>query len=249
MRDYFKARIAWGAGLSSLSDAEAGRLCKALWAYADSGETICLEGIEGAMLSMFSSELRKDLEHFQKVSLARSKDGTASGLSRRTNANKTSICKQNEHMLNNQTNVHDTNICKQNEQMPTYVQQKEKEVGRACVGDGFLTDEEADSLAGALQDVYDAAERAGFPTNPATLDKLTALAAEYSPPRVISALDVATERGKTSICYLRGILERKSSDSLTANKDSSPLPVFSFGRTDGEPEGIEVPGMPHIRLV
>ena len=247
MKDYFKARICWRGGLKTLSDAEAGRFCKALWDYAATGEVRCLDGREGAILSMCLEEMRRDAEHREKVSQARSRAGTASGISRRTNMNKKNKSEQNEHML---TYVQHEEKEKPSPPRPPI--SKEKEAWRARAhegGDGFLTDEEADSLAGALQAVYDAAERAGFPVNPATLDKLTALASAYSPSKVLEALDVSTERGKSSIGYLRGILERQAPADAPKNDDPPSLPVVFFDRAEDEPEGTAIPGMPKIRLV
>lgn len=248
--DYFKARTNWRGGVETLSDAEAGRLFKSLLQYAETEEAPSLGGREGVLLSMFLAELRRDVEKRDRISKSRANAGKSGGMA------KASKCKQ---MLANASK------CQQMPSLPAFEEKekrsplepslvKEKEVGRACAreggGDGFLTDEEADSLASALQDVYDAAEHAGFPANPATLDKLTALAAAYSPARVISALDVATERGKTSIGYLRGILERNDQAEALEEAPSSPaLPVLRFDRVDGEPEGMKVPGLPHVRLV
>lgn len=247
--DYFKARTNWRGGVETLSDAEAGRLFKSLLQYAETEEAPSLGGREGVLLSMFLAELRRDVEKRDRISKSRANAGKSGGMA------KASKCKQ---MLANASK------CQQMPSLPAFEEKekpspphppiKEKEVGRACAreggGDGFLTDEEADSLASALQDVYDAAEHAGFPANPATLDKLTALAAAYSPARVISALDVATERGKTSIGYLRGILERDGqAEALEAAPSSPALPVLRFDRAEGEPEGVKVPGLPNIRLV
>lgn len=249
MKDYFKARVCWRGGLKTLSDAEAGRFCKALWDYAATGEARCLDGREGAILSMCLEEMRRDAEHREKVSQARSRAGTASGISRRTNMNKTNKSEQNEHAV---TYVQQEEKEKPSPPHPLIV--KEKEAGGACAregdGGGFLTEAEADSLAGALQEVYDAAEHAGFPANPATLDKLTELAAAYSPARVLSALDVAAERGKSSVGYLRGILAREcQAEALEATPSPPALPVLRFDRVEGEPEGVKVPGLPNIRLV
>ena len=235
--DYFKARTNWRGGVETLSDAEAGRLFKSLLQYAETEEAPSLGGREGVLLSMFLAELRRDVEKRDRISKSRANAGKSGGMA------KASKCK---HLLANASKC---------QQMPSLPAFEEKEVGRACAregggGDGFLTDDEADSLASALQDVYDAAKHAGFPANPATLDKLTALAAAYSPARVISALDVATERGKTSIGYLRGILERNDQAEALEEAPSSPaLPVLRFDRVDGEPEGVKVPGLPHVRLV
>ena len=248
--DYFKARTNWRGGVETLSDAEAGRLFKSLLQYAETEEAPSLGGREGVLLSMFLAELRRDVEKRDRISKSRANAGKSGGLA------KASKCQQ---MPANASK------CQQMPDLPAFEEKekpspphppivKEKEAGRACAreggGDGFLTDEEADSLASALQDVYDAAEHAGFPANPATLDKLTALAAAYSPARVISALDVATERGKTSIGYLRGILERDGqAEALEAAPSSPALPVLRFDRVEGEPEGMRVPGLPNVRLV
>ena len=242
---YFKARTNWRGGVETLSDAEAGRLFKSLLQFAETEEAPLLGGREGVLLSMFLAELRTDVEKRDRISKSRANAGKSVGMA------KASKCKQ---MLASASKC---------QQMPSLPALEEKEKNpplepplskakeaarvRACEdGGGFLTDEEADALAGALQEVYDAAARAGFPANPATLDKLTALAAAYSPARVISALDVATERGKTSIGYLRGILEREAPEE--ARREAS-LPVLCFDRAEGEPEDKPVPGLPSIRLV
>lgn len=245
--DYFKARTNWRGGVEKLSDAEAGRLFKALLQYAETEEAPSLGGREGVLFSMFLAELRRDVEKRDRISKSRANAGKSGGLA------KASKCKQKlafaskcQQMLANASFEE-----KENPSPPHPPIVKEKEEGRACAregggGDGFLTEAEADSLARALQEVYDAAERAGFPANPATLDKLTELAAAYSPARVLSALDVATERGKTSVGYLRGILEREAPEEAPA---PPALPVMRFDREAGEPAGIPVPGLPGVRLV
>lgn len=248
MNGCFNARVNWRGGLINLSDAEAGRFCKALWDFAATGEVRCLDGREGVLLSMCLEELRGDAEKRERISKSRSKAGKVGGLA------KASKCKQKLANASKCQQVLDLPAFEEKEKLPPphppFV--KEKEVGRACAreggGDGFLTEAEADSLSRALQEVYDAAERAGFPANPATMDKLTELAAAYSPARVLSALDVATERGKNSVGYLRGILAREEQEA-PAQPPSPALPVLRFDRVEGEPEGMKVPGLPHVRLV
>ena len=260
MKYYFKARTNWRGGVETLSDAEAGRLFKSLLQFAETEEAPLLGGREGVLLSMFLAELRRDVEKRDRISKLRANAGKSGGMA------KASKCKQ---MLANaskcQQMLANASKCQQMLDLPAFEEKekrsplepplvKEKEVGRACAreggGDGFLTDDEADSLASALQDVYDAAEHAGFPTNPATLDKLTELGAAYSPARVLAALDVAAERGKNSIGYLRGILAREGqAEALEATPSPPALPVLRFDRVEGEPEGVKVPGLPNIRLV
>lgn len=58
----FKARLAWRAGIEALSDAEAGRLAKALWRFAETGEEPDLRGNEKFIFVMCAADIRKDGE-------------------------------------------------------------------------------------------------------------------------------------------------------------------------------------------
>ena len=62
MNEYFKARKIWRAGIEALSDAEAGRLMKALWKYADTGAKQNLTGNEKFIFAMCTAEIDKDSE-------------------------------------------------------------------------------------------------------------------------------------------------------------------------------------------
>lgn len=58
MNEYFKARLTWRAGIESLSDAEAGRLAKAIWRFAETGEETTLTGGEKYVFAMCLAELK-----------------------------------------------------------------------------------------------------------------------------------------------------------------------------------------------
>lgn len=60
MNDWFKARNIWGAAILALSDAEAGRLMKALWTYTMTGEQQNLSGAEKAIFAMILMTLGQD---------------------------------------------------------------------------------------------------------------------------------------------------------------------------------------------
>lgn len=62
MKEWFKARNIWGAAFLSLSDAEAGRLAKALWSYTMGIELPNLSGAEKAIFAMILMTLGQDKE-------------------------------------------------------------------------------------------------------------------------------------------------------------------------------------------
>ena len=73
----------------------------------------------------------------------------------------------------------------------------------------LLGDEEMDALASGINDVLDAAERAGFPRTQADLDRLNQIVADYHPEPVLNAIDRAVDAGTTTRTwrYLLGILK------------------------------------------
>lgn len=62
MADHFKAKKIWRSGIEALADAEAGRLMKALWKYADTGAKQNLTGNEKFVYAMCAAEIDKDSE-------------------------------------------------------------------------------------------------------------------------------------------------------------------------------------------
>lgn len=79
MRDWFKARNIWGGAILTLSDAEAGRLAKALWQYTMTGEEAELPGAVGAIFAMFLMTLRQDVEAENDLSAKRAAAGSKGG--------------------------------------------------------------------------------------------------------------------------------------------------------------------------
>ena len=250
-----------------LDDQERGRLLAAMVAYVQTGASGADERIQGNERYIWPT-VRGFLDTALQTRKSRAASGAAGGSKRKqTQANEV-LLKQNEakeHLLKqNQANASKR---KQREFCLSERYQGEANdrllppsapLGESVPSQFYafqadaplLSESEAEASAEALHQVYDLAWRSGFPNNPATLDKLTALAAEYSPARVLSALDVATERGKTSIGYLRGILERDGQgEAPEAEPSPLELPVLRFDRADGEPEGVPVPGLPNVRLV
>ena len=72
MKDWFKARNIWGAAITALSDEEAGRLAKAIWAFTMNGEITEIEGAGKGILAMILLTLGQDAERDDEISVKRS---------------------------------------------------------------------------------------------------------------------------------------------------------------------------------
>ena len=79
MKDWFKARNIWGAAIQALSDAEAGRLMKALWKYTMTGEQQNLSGSEKAIFALILMTLSQDEEQVNDLSRKRADAGSLGG--------------------------------------------------------------------------------------------------------------------------------------------------------------------------
>lgn len=79
MKDWFKARNIWGAAIQALSDAEAGRLMKALWKYTMTGEQQNLSGSEKAIFALILMTLSQDEEQANDLSRKRAEAGSLGG--------------------------------------------------------------------------------------------------------------------------------------------------------------------------
>ena len=72
MKEWFKARNIWGAAITALSDEEAGRLAKAIWAFTMDGEIMEIEGAGKGILAMILMTLTQDEEKDNDISAKRS---------------------------------------------------------------------------------------------------------------------------------------------------------------------------------
>ena len=109
MKDWFKARNIWGAAIMTLSDAEAGRLMKALWEYTMTGERQNLSGAEKGIFAMILMTLGQDEQADAQISEKRAAAGSIGGKQTQANASK---IKQTEA---NQANASNKNKNKEEE--------------------------------------------------------------------------------------------------------------------------------------
>lgn len=90
MQEWFKARNIWGAAILALSDAEAGRLAKALWQYTMTGELTELSGAEKGIFALILMTLNQDEANNAELSKKRALAGSIGGkqkIANQANAN------------------------------------------------------------------------------------------------------------------------------------------------------------------
>lgn len=198
MKDWFKARNIWGAALSALSDAEAGRLAKAIWAYTMDGEIVELEGAGKGILAMILMTLAQDAERDGEISEKRSLAGKSGAMV--TNAGKSrhlptsdSICRQLPANADNKNKNKNKNIDKE--------QESESE--------SFIADADARQIQTEQDRVLDAAEDAGFRMSNDVRSSLIALYASYSLEKVLDGLKSCSDHGAPTLAYLKAVLSGK----------------------------------------
>lgn len=85
MKEWFKARNVWFGAFAALTDAEAGRLAKALWQYTATGEQAELSGNEKGCFAMILFTLQQDDAESGNLSEKRRSAGSKGGKQRVAN--------------------------------------------------------------------------------------------------------------------------------------------------------------------
>ena len=192
MDEWFKARLIWLDGIEALSDAEAGRLAKALWRFAATGETVASSGGEKFALATCLATLRKDQEDRANLSQTRSASGKKGGRPKTEKANES----KKSNCFSEKANKSKKSIC-------THIRNKNKE--SSSVG-FFDDDDEAFAIQQDHNEILDAAERVGLASNDFERDDLIGLYAEHGKTALLAALNQCGKHKGKSIAYLRAIL-------------------------------------------
>lgn len=188
MKDWFKARNIWGAAISALSDEEAGRLAKAIWAYTMNGEVVELEGAGNGIFAMILLTLGQDAERDDDISAKRS--NAAKNMHLQANAYK---CIQKQANDSNCSNKNQNkNIDKE--------QESESEL---------IADADAHQLQMEQNRVLDAAEDAGFKMSNSVRASLIALFADCGLEKMLEGIRSCSEHGAVNLAYLRAVLSGK----------------------------------------
>ena len=85
MKEWFKARNVWCGAFEALSDAEAGRLAKAVWKYTTTGEQANLSGAEKGCYAMIIYTLQQDEAESSHLSEMRREAGSKGGQQKAAN--------------------------------------------------------------------------------------------------------------------------------------------------------------------
>lgn len=191
MKDWFKARNIWGAAILSLSDEEAGRLAKAIWAYTMDGEIQTIDGAGKGILAMILMTLGQDAERDGEISEKRSLAGKSGAMI--TNASKS------RQMPTNADKCH---------QMIANADNKNKNIDKEQESESeFIADAEAREIQNDHNRVLDAAEDAGFKMSNDVRASLIALYAQYGLVKVLDGLSSCSEHGVANLAYLRACMK------------------------------------------
>ena len=183
MREYFCAYHSMLGAMRKLSDAECGRLFRALLAYSSGEQLDNLQGREELLFDVFAQQIDRDAEKYKEKCAVN-----------RTNGGKRTVANGSER-LRTVTNG------------SVGTQEKEKEKEEYYTRAALIDDDEALLLAQGHQSVLDEAERWGFPRNTGTYDALTALIAQHGVDRMLDALKSCGQQGVPKLPYLRKVLE------------------------------------------
>ena len=193
MKDWFKARNIWGAAMSALTDEEAGRLAKAIWAYTMDGEVRELEGAGKGILAMILLTLGQDAEKDDKISEVRAIAGKKGGLN-------TSYGKHQQMLANDsnckQTKANESNCPNKNKNI-----EKEQELESE-----FISDSDAVQIQKDHDRVLTAAEDAGFKMSNDVRASLIALYADSGLEKVLEGIKSCSEHGAVNLAYLRACM-------------------------------------------
>lgn len=194
MKDWFKARNIWGAAMSALSDEEAGRLAKAIWAYTMDGEIREIEGAGKGILAMILLTLGQDAERDGEISVKRSMATAGIRGQKKSDDSKShqmisSDIKCNQMISNDDNKNKNKNIDKE--------QESESE---------FIADADAHHIQTEQNRVLDAAEDAGFKMSNDVRASLIALYADSGLEKVLEGIKSCSEHGVANLAYLRACI-------------------------------------------
>lgn len=183
MREYFCAYHSMLGAMRKLSDAECGRLFRALLAYSSGEQPDNLQGREELLFDVFAQQIDRDAEKYNaKCEINRS------------NRRRPSTTDNDRQRPSTTDNDRHQNKEKEKEESST-----------ACAG--FIADDDAEAIMEGHHQVFDAAEKWGFDLNGGTMDALTALIGQYGVEKMLEAIKESGEHNAPKLPYLRKVLQ------------------------------------------
>ena len=185
MKDWFKARNIWGAAISALSDEEAGRLAKAIWAYTMDGEIQTIEGAGKGILAMILLTLGQDAERDDEISEKRS-------FASKCKQKQSNDIKCNQMISNgdNKNQNKNKNIDKESEQE----------------SESYIAEFDAHRIQQEHNRVIDAAKDAGFKMSNDVGYALLALYGTYGLEKMLDGFKACVKYGVPTLAYLESVL-------------------------------------------
>ena len=203
MREYFCAYHDMLGAMRKLSDAECGRLFRALLSYSAGDMPNNLQGREELLFDVFSQQIDRDAERYEKKCDINRKNRTTDNDRQRPS-----------------TNVNDRQRTSTNVNVRCQDKDKDKDkdkddVARATAPSPLLTDGEMDAASAIYQQdkqaMLDAMERVGMQASSYNAETALALAVTYGAQAVVDALEKAAQhdrRGGISWAFVKAILEK-----------------------------------------
>lgn len=222
--DWFKMQTVWGSSIERMTDAEAGRFIKAVYAFVRSGVEYTGTGKEEMLVWQAIDTLRNDIAKFAAAQAAADDAKRVTSELRRQAANKRWQMQKDAQASKP---LHkDAKGCKsmQKDAFASGVMQvdaknahKEKNKNKnnsnppTPLADS-IDDQELEQIRADHEEIFNAMEYAGFDMDAATLDKVIDLYATYGKEKVLSAIDACVENSVKKFVYLRGVLESREKE-------------------------------------
>jgi hypothetical protein len=205
MKEWFKARNVWGAAITALSDEEAGRLVKAIWAYTMNGEVTEIDGAGKGIFALILMTLGQDEERDAEISEKRSKATEEYRHQKNAGDNKKDQMISSD-IKSNQLISNDDN--KNKNQNKRKIKEQESE------SDSFMDADDAQEIQKDHDRILDAAEDAGFKMSNDVRASLIALYADNGLTKMLDALKSCVDHGAPNLAYLKAVLKGESKKKI-----------------------------------
>lgn len=186
MREYFCAYHSMLGAMRKLSDAECGRLFRALLAYSSGEQPDNLQGREELLFDVFAQQIDRDAAKYNAK------------------------CETNR--ANRRRSTNDNDRQRPSTMVDDGHQNKGKEKEEEAytrAREGFIADDDAAAIMEGHNKVFDRAKACGFDLNTHTMDALADLIGKHGVDRMLAALADCAEHGAKTLAYLRKVLEGK----------------------------------------
>lgn len=212
MRDWFKARNAWGAVFLSLPDADAGKLAKLLWEYTMNDVIPKSDGYLGGLFAMMQITLDQDREKEAEISAKRSAAAAARNADSAANAANDA----RPAIAANDDNKNKNKSKNKNQEQESESKNNNEEKNNNDILS--LSDEEVAQAIARDQKIEEAAMYVGLKVSAAAMNKARDLAFRYGLPDLLEAINASIDVPNWS--YVEGILRNNQKAKKEADREA-----------------------------